>query len=271
MSIGTHRIGTHRIVLTGASGGLGQAFALALAPDAVSIVLCARDSARLEALKNKLQALHPDLSVKCVHGDLLDADVQSRILTAASDSGEPIDLLINAAGASDFCSFEQVDTATMQRLIGINLLAPIAITQRLLPLLRSAPRAQIVNVGSIFGDIGYPGFALYCATKFGLRGFSQALRRELSDTQVRVRYFAPRAVRTALNSPAVNAMNEELGNAQDAPDVVAQALLRFLDDGTWERRLGFPERLYVWLNHLVPSLNDRAIRGQLGVIRKHLG
>jgi len=66
-------------------------------------------------------------------------------------------------------------------------------------------------------------------------------------------------------------MNEELGNAQDAPDAVAQALVRFLDARTWDRRLGLPERLYVWLNHIVPSVNDKAILGQLAVIRKHLG
>lgn len=262
---------THRIVLTGASGGLGHAFALALAPQASAMVLCGRNHARLEALRNKIEAMHPRASISCVQGDLLDAEVQARVFAAASGLSDPIDLLINAAGTSDFRSFEQTDAATMQRLIGINLLAPIAVTQRLLPLLRSAPRAQIVNIGSIFGYIGYPGFALYCATKFGLRGFSQALRRELSDTRISVRYFAPRAVRTDLNTPAVTGMNEELGNAQDAPDAVAQALVRFLDARTWDRRLGLPERLYVWLNRLVPSVNDKAIRGQLAVIRKHLG
>lgn len=261
----------HRIVLTGASGGLGYAFALALAPHTSAIVLCGRSMPRLRVLEAKLQALHPALTVHCVDGDLLDASVQARVVAAASSLGEPIDLLINAAGAGDFRPFEQMDSGAIQQMIAINLVAPIVMTQRLLPLLKAAASAQIVNVGSIFGYIGYPGFALYCATKFGLRGFSQALRRELADTRVNVRYFAPRAVRTAFNTAAVTRMNEELGNAQDAPDAVAQALLRFLDERTWDRKLGFPERLYVLLNHLVPAVNDKAIRGKLGVIRKHLG
>lgn len=261
----------HRIVLTGATGGLGHAFALALAPRASALVLCGRSATRLRALEVKLRALQPTLTVHCVDGDLLDSQVQSRVVAAAASLERPIDLLINAAGAGDFRPFEQLDDGAIARMIAINLVAPITMTQRLLPILKTATRAQIVNVGSIFGYIGYPGFALYCATKFGLRGFSQALRRELADTRVSVRYFAPRAVRTSFNTAAVTRMNEELGNAQDAPDDVAQALVRFLDAHSWDRKLGFPERLYVLLNHLVPVVNDKAIRGKLAVIGKYLG
>jgi len=140
-----------------------------------------------------------------------------------------------------------------------------------LPLLKRAPRAQVINIGSIFGYLGYPGFAVYCATKFGLRGFSQALRRELSDTAVTIRYFAPRAVRTPLTTPAIAAMNRELGTAEDAPEAVADALVAFIAASAWERKLGIPERLYVLLNHLLPAINDRAIRSQLRVIRRQLG
>jgi len=129
----------------------------------------------------------------------------------------------------------------------------------------------VINIGSIFGYLGYPGFAVYCATKFGLRGFSQALRRELSDTPLRVRYFAPRAVRTALTTPAIAAMNRELKTAEDAPERVARALVDFIARDTWDRKIGFPEKLYVLLNRLAPSINDIAIRGQLGVIRRQLG
>jgi short-subunit dehydrogenase len=60
---------------------------------------------------------------------------------------------------------------------------------------------MVVNVGSTYGSIGYPGYASYCATKFALRGFSEALRRELADTRVGVLYVAPRATRTSMNSP----------------------------------------------------------------------
>src|SRR6185295_4615375 len=119
-----------------------------------------------------------------------------------------------------FHEFESQESDAVERLLDVNLLAPIQLTQALLPLLMSAPKAQIINVGSIFGYLGYPGFAVYCATKFGLRGFSQALRRELSDTQIAVRYFAPRAMRTPLTTASISAMNRELNTKEDAPERV---------------------------------------------------
>ena len=260
----------YSLVLTGASGGLGHAFADALAPRARAVILAGRDDARLGALARRLTNRHPALAVGCIAGDLTCAAVRMRLLEAARALPNPVDLLIHAAGINDFHDFEHQSGPTIERLLEVNLLAPIQLTQVLLPLLKRAPRAQIINIGSIFGYLGYPGFAVYCATKFGLRGFSQALRRELSDTGVKVRYFAPRAVRTAINTPAVAAMNRELRTAEDAPEEVARALVDFVARDTWDRKLGFPERFYVLLNRLMPSVNDKAIRGQLGVIRKQL-
>ena len=78
-------------------------------------------------------------------------------------------------------------------------------------------------------------------------------------------------VSAALTTAAIASMNRELKNREDSAERVAQALLRFIDGRSWERKIGFPERLYVFLNHLWPALNDRAIRGQLAVVRRHLG
>src|SRR6185436_9982620 len=164
---------------------------------------------------------------------------------------------------NEFHPFESQPPVSLERILAIDLLAPVQLTQCMLPLLRRAPRAQVINVGSVFGYVGYPGFAAYCAAKFGLRGFSQALRRELSDTNIEVRYFAPRATRTPLTTPAIAAMNRELGTKEDEPHLVARKLLEFLSGKRWERKLGFPERLYVFLNQMMPALNDTAIAGQL--------
>ena len=258
-----------RLVLTGASGGLGQAFATALAPHSSAMVLVGRDQARLDALRQQISKRHPAITVRSVAGDLTETWVQARVLEVSRTVPGPINLLVNAAGVNDFESFEAQSSATIERLIAVNLLAPIALTQRLLPLLRKASRAQVINVGSIFGYLGYPGFAVYCATKFGLRGFSQALRRELSDSGIAVRYFAPRATRTPLTTPEIAAMNEALNTHEDTPEDVARMLVKFIARESWERKLGFPERLFVFLNHLVPSVNDRAIRKQLETIRKY--
>ena len=258
------------VVLTGASGGLGQAFALALAPQSSAMVLVGRDRSRLETLQQRIGESTPGVVVRIVDGDLTEAHVQRRVFEAAQELPGGLDLLVNGAGINDFHAFDSQPGAAIERLLTVNLLAPIQLTQQLLPLLKLPRRAQVINIGSIFGYLGYPGFAIYCAAKFGLRGFSQALRRELSDTNIEVRYFAPRATRTPLTTPAISAMNRELNVQEDATEVVARELLKFVSRSTWERKLGFPERLYVFLNQLMPAINDRAIRRQLHIIRNHL-
>ena len=260
----------YRLVLTGASGGLGRAMARALAARAGAMILTGRDTAGLSRFAAELARAHPEVRIETISGDLTEPAVRARLLASAESLAEPIDLLINNAGTSDFHAFDSQHPDVVEHLLTVDLLAPMLLTQTLLPLLKRAAAAQIVNIGSVFGYIGYPGFAAYCAAKFGLRGFSQALRRELADTRVAVRYFAPRATRTRLNSAAVTALNRALRTKEDAPEDVAQALLRFLDAYAGERALGFPERLYVFLNQLFPKINDGAIRAQLPIIHDHL-
>jgi short-subunit dehydrogenase len=257
-------------IITGASGGLGAAFARALAPHAAILILSGRRPPTLESLRAERVALHPRLQIRIVACELTDAAGRQALVDAASESSAPIDLLINNAGINELHAFESQTDAMLERLVAVNLVASMQLARHMLPLLRRTSRAQIVNVGSIFGYIGYPGYAVYCATKFGLRGFSEALRRELDGTSVSVRYFAPRAVRTPLTTPAMAALNAALGNHEDQPERVAQALLRFLEGRSAERRIGFPERLYVWINRVAPALNDRGLRAQLGTIRRHL-
>lgn len=260
----------YRAVLTGAAGGIGQYFALALAPQCSALLLVGRDGDKLAALRQRLQAVHPDLSIDLVAADLGSDAGRERVFQAAQLIPGGVNLLVNNAGISDFHAFAGQGSAVVESLLTTNLLAPILLCQKLIPLLSSQKAAQIVNVGSVFGDIGYPGFAVYCASKFGLRGFTQALRRELSDSGLRVRYFAPRATRTGINSAAVNAMNAELKTPSDEPQAVARAFMDFLGSDQSERILGWQERLYVVLNRLRSQITDNAIGKQLAIIKRHL-
>jgi short-subunit dehydrogenase len=253
-------VSRYRAILTGASGGIGQAIAAALAPQCEALLLVGRDAARLEEARRAAGPVARTLAA-----DL--ATPQGRDAVALPGA----DLLINNAGAGDFAWLEAQDDAVLERIVQANLLAPMQLTRRLLPELRRAPRAWVVNVGSIMGYLGYPGHAAYCASKFALRGFSEALRRELADSRVRVLHLAPRATRTAMNGAAVNALNAELGVAMDAPETVARQLLALLERPSRERLLGMPEALFARLNQLMPGLVDRALRRQLPVIRRHAG
>jgi short-subunit dehydrogenase len=148
----------------------------------------------------------------------------------------------------------------MQAVLQANLLAPMQLTQALLPQLQRQPRAQIVFVGSALGRIGLPGFSLYTASKAGLHGFAEALRRELADTPVRVQLLAPRSTRTAFNDAATESYNRATGTASDSPQQVAQALLALIGSEAAERYIGWPERLGVRLGGAFPPLLDSSFK-----------
>ena len=129
--------------------------------------------------------------------------------------------------------------------------------------------AQIINVGSTFGSIGYPGFSAYCASKFGLRGFTESLRRELADSGLQVSYIAPRATETDLNSDNIVAMNDALGTAMDEPSLVADEVMQIISTPVAsDKYLGWPEKLFVRINALLPALVDSSLRKQLPIIRR---
>jgi len=251
-----------RALLTGASGGIGLALAHRLASEGAHLLLVGR---RLEPLQALLKRYPQQIQ-------LVQADIGTRAgrdaLVAAAQNFGGLNCLINAAGVNRFGLLDQQDEQQIAELIGLNVTATLQLTQRLLPLLRAQRRALVINVGSTFGAIGYPGFAAYCASKFAVRGFSEALRRELADTHVRVLYFAPRATRTSMNAPSVVAMNDELGVAMDDPEKVAAELLQAIRHEQEERYLGWPERLFVRLNGLLPRVVDQALRKQLPIIQR---
>ena len=257
------------IVLTGATGGIGRAFASALVPRAGSLLLAARDDGRLQAMAAGLRREHPALQVPTVAGDLCSVPGRAAVVEAARALPGGPELLVNNAGVGDFAWFANESEADIERVIRTNLLAPVLLTRALLPLMRPGPHAAVVNVGSILGDIGNPGNVAYSTTKYALRGFSEALRRELHGSGIRVQYLAPRATRTALNSAAQDALNAELGNGSDTPDTVARALLSLLDGHRAEMHLGWPERFFVRLNRLLPSVVDRALGRRAAVVRRH--
>lgn len=250
------------VVLTGASGGIGLAIATALCASGAQVLAVARHRAPLEGLLER----YPE-QLCWVGADLTFLADRRKVLAAAEAIGG-INLLINAAGINHFAMLEQLEDSDINGMLALNITAPICLTKLLLPLLKQAPSAMVVNVGSTYGSIGYPGYATYCASKFALRGFSEALRRELADTRVGVLYVAPRAIRTAMNSPAAQALNDALKSNVDDPHTVASAVIQAIANQRRDLYLGWPERFFVRLNSLLPNLVDRGLRKQLPLVRR---
>lgn len=253
-----------RVLITGASGGIGFALTEALAQRGAHLLISGRDSEILATLANRF----PE-QINAVTADLTQPNDRHNLISAAQQAG--CNMLINAAGSNQQGFFDNLNDNDIERLVAINLTATLQLTRALLPRLMACPQASIVTIGSTFGQLGYPGQVSYCATKFALRGFSQALRRELADTRVRVLYIAPRATQTAMNSPQTDALNEALGNTVDSPDTVATAIIHAIEKQREELQIGRPEWFFTHLNTLWPSLVDRALLRQLPVIRRFVG
>lgn len=261
------RLADARVLLTGAAGGLGAATAHRLARQGASLLLADRDAAALERLAGRLGDMGS--RVAWLAGDVTSAEDRQRLVSRASQWQGGVNVLVNNAGLNDFALLEDQSEARIEAMLRVNVLAPILLCRGLLPWLATLPEAHVLNVGSTFGSIGYPGYAPYCATKFAIRGFTEAMRREHADGPVRFHYLAPRAAKTALNSTAVNAMNEALGVRMDPPELVADAVAEVIESGRRETYLGWPEKLFVRVNGLFPGLVDASVKKQLPTIRHY--
>jgi short-subunit dehydrogenase len=255
-----------RIVLTGASGGIGQALAAELATRGARLGLVGRDLDKLRSLAQQLTASGAEL--ECIGADLTQAEGCAVVLRQMQARFGGVDILINNAGITDFTEFSAADPARIEQLFRTNVLAPMQLSRALLPDMLAQGRGQIVNVGSIFGSIAFACFASYSASKFALRGFSEALRRELDGSGVGVTYVAPRAVRTALNTAAVYRMAERVKMAMDTPEQVAGQIVRAIEQDRKDVYLGFPEALFVRINALWPRLVDVALSKQNRIMRE---
>lgn len=234
-----------RVLLTGAGGGIGQAMTAALRQAGAQVMGIGRGPAAPAGAPADMSWVQADLTTP--------QGIAAATVAAASWRAN---VVVHAAGVPAFGPLQALPTAQLQAALQANLLAPMLLTQALLPHLLRLPNAQVVFVGSALGRIGVPGFSLYGASKAGVHAFAEALRRELGDTGVQVQILAPRSTRTAFNGAAVDAFNRATGTASDEPATVARALLQLIENEGAERFIGFPERLAVRLNGLLGALMD---------------
>jgi hypothetical protein len=194
-------------VITGASAGLGEEFAVQLADLGVSrIVLTARRAERLEHLRAILVAANPKLRVDTITADLSDAaDVTELIGALNSLEGLACDILINNAGFGDLGSFESSEASKIQAMMEVNMVALTRLTHWAVPGMIARQCGWVCNVGSTAGLLPLPSFAVYAATKAYVNSFSEALRIELRGSGVNVLALCPGPVETEFGGVASRA------------------------------------------------------------------
>lgn len=247
------------IVVTGAGSGIGRALAMALSAEGAKLVLADLNGEGLAQTQDALA--HPDACVT-VTGDITQNETRGAIREAAEGTLGGLDMVVNNAGVVAVGPLAQADDKSLELMVRVNLLAPMQLIRDLLPTLEKSSAPAIVNIGSMFGDIAFPLFAGYSATKFGVRGLSDALRRELAPKGVRVLYIAPRAAKTGATD-AFEHLIEPMQMKLDEPQAVAANIVAAIKSGARSNYPRGAERFFVFVQRVMPQLVDNAIIKQL--------
>ncbi|WP_064604339.1 SDR family oxidoreductase [Photobacterium sp. J15] len=249
-----------RIILTGATGGIGTETAKLLAEQGANLVLVGRNKERLEQLKSTLHNPEQHLLIEADLTKPESIDFINNTCLTWRKQGIHVNALINNAGSNRFAYLAQRTPESIEKELQLNLISPVLLSQKALGWLERP--GLILNIGSTFAAIGYPGYSTYCAGKAGLHRFSEAMQRELSGAGIQVLYLAPRATDTKLNDQRVLEMNKVLGNQTDKPVTVAKAIVTALKQEKTCRWLGWPEKLFVRINQIFPRLVSSSLRQQ---------
>lgn len=183
-------------VLTGAATGIGRALASRLADEGASLCLADINGGALEETAGALASRGVNVSTHVV--DVADGERVESFAREVEGSHGRADVLINNAGVALHGTVEEVSLEDIEWVMSVNFWGTVYCVKHFLPLLRRQTSAHIVCVSSIFGVIAPPGQAAYCASKFAVRGFAEALRHELDKTNVKVSTVHPGGVRTGI-------------------------------------------------------------------------
>jgi short-subunit dehydrogenase len=245
-----------RILLTGASSGIGRALALRLAERGARLVLASRNRERLEDLAHAVRQRGGEAVV--APADVADAAQRAALVTTAAAAFGGLDVLVNNAGVGAIGWFAEASAERLRRLFEVNFFAAVELTRLALPHLRRGRDPMIVNVSSVVGRRGVPGISEYCATKFALTGWSESLRAELAREGIHVLVVSPGGIDTGFRG---NLIEERFRLAWQrrrgmSADLCARQIVRAMRRRQNEVVITTGARLLVWLNRLAPGLLD---------------
>jgi short-subunit dehydrogenase len=248
-----------RILITGASSGIGHALAEQAVRAGARVLLTSRSADKLSQLK---QNLHPNAAdVLTVAADVTCAGDRQHLVDLATERLGGLDVLVNNAGVGSFGHFADSSESILRRIMDVNFFAPAELMRLFIPVLANGNRPAIVNVSSMCGRRGLPAWPEYSASKFALCGLSEALRAELVRFKIDVLLVVPGLTRTGLGDNLLrNEGRMKIDFARGMlPATVAAGILRALRSNRSETVLGAEARWMLRFNRFLPRLLDRLI------------
>ncbi len=251
------------VVITGASSGIGRAVALEMARRGAHVVVAARRRELLEALAAECRALGVDCRV--VVTDVTKREQCARLIEEAGI----VDVLVNNAGFAIFDSIHNSNPDDLESMMQTNYFGSVWCTKAVLPGMLDRGRGTIVNVASIAGIMGYSRMGGYCATKFAMIGFTEALRDEVLDRGIQVALVCPGTTETEF---FVKAERGKMPGASRLilavkPSRVARAVCNAAEDGKYRRIVPFGAALYMRLKEGFPRIAHLIMRRVSAVMK----
>ncbi|MCG8587642.1 MAG: SDR family NAD(P)-dependent oxidoreductase [Pirellulales bacterium] len=248
-----------RVLLTGASSGIGRALAIELARCGARQVIVARRLDRLEEVQAQIEAAGGDAAI--CQGDVTHATTCQMALERCESHYGGVDVLINNAGVGGLGRFDEANPDRLRQIMDVNFVAAADWIRAALPKLREGTTPLIVNMGSILGHRAIPFFSEYCASKFALRGFHEALRVELARDGIDMLLVSPGSTETDFYDSAIGGRKPLpwVRSGAVLPATVARATVKAMRKGRREIIPNTRGRLLVWANRFFPWAVDRVM------------
>jgi len=243
------------VIITGASSGIGRSLAFAFARRGARVVLVGRNIERLEAVRREIEPYTGDVLV--IPADICDEAQVQALVNRTLDTFGRVDVLVNNAGISSGGRLQDQNPQRIEQLLRVNLWSAIRLTQLVLPHMLAQSSGYIMNVGSDLARVACPLFAPYVASKYGLAGFTDAMRRELDGTGIHLTLVLPGWTHTNMVPVEIKDTVERYGYNIEYPDEVAERAVLGLVHGDNEVILG---GLLAWLGVLTERYAPFLIR-----------
>ena len=248
-----------RIIVTGASSGIGRALAIQLCQRGAHVLATARRLDRLNELLEVCRDLSGKLTI--LPGDLTSDAHRQAIFLQATSQWNALDVLINNAGAGAIGRFDVATSERLRRVMEIDFFAPVELTRTCLPLLERGRRPAILNIGSVLSHRAVPNKSEYCAAKFAMRGWAESLRVELASKAIEVLMLSPSTTSSEFLDALVDTKASEKSKSLGSmlPERVAQLAISALVRSKRELVLSLGGKSLVWAGRLFPRLTDRIL------------
>jgi len=244
------------ILITGASSGIGEAFAKQLAAAGAKIVLCSRNKEKLQAIK---QSLPNPNNHRVVALDVSDAVGLQTVIDSNQQILESVDVLINNAGVSQRAFTWDATPESERQIMETNFFGAIALTRAVLPSMIKRNSGQFINMSSPAGKFGFPMRSSYSASKHALHGYFDTLRAELHDKQIKILLACPGRVNTNMSKNAMTGDGSKHGEHDIrlanglSSEECARIILKAAAKGKAELYMG-KEQILIYLKRYLPSL-----------------